>query len=211
MSEKCPIVLRQLPMTTVWTRKDVYARSAVYDRIPLFRDRTLSEWLRSTSETDGGGRCPWKRENAVALARVSGLAVWASSTLLPAMLHSLLYRAWLLNAPVYSCWAGAVGITKTYAAWTVLLPMEGTVQVSILHQQMERYVPAACHGHLLRDLTPAHTPFVADVKYMDIILRPGTCLLLPPHWMYSYSATEKDMPMVCRMEVHSPISWGLAG
>ena len=203
MGEKSPIVLRQLPMTTVWTRNDVTARAAIYDSVPLFRQQTFTEWLQGTSAAT---RCPWKKENAVALARVSGLAVWAQTTLNPALLHSPLHRVWLsINAPVYSCWAGAVGLTKTYAAWTVLLPMEGTVRVSLLHQQMERYLPAACRGELIHQLTPAHTPFVADLNYMDVILRPGTCLLLPPHWLYSYSS-EKGCPMVCHIEYHSPLS-----
>ena len=52
---------------------------------------------------------------------------------------------------------------------------------------------------------------MADLKYMDIIVRPGNCLVMPPHWFVSWSGAEGSksadgVPSVCTVSYHTPIS-----
>jgi hypothetical protein len=64
------------------------------------------------------------------------------------------------------------------------------------------------------EFTAKDTPFVADVKYMDVILRPGNGLFMPAHWFVSWkshvvaTSSEKSaaLPMVGTISYHSPVS-----
>jgi hypothetical protein len=52
---------------------------------------------------------------------------------------------------------------------------------------------------------------VADLKYLDIVLRPGTALLIPAHTIYSLqpAAASPDAPTfhaAALLEYHEPIS-----
>ena len=58
-------------------------------------------------------------------------------------------------------------------------------------------------GNITKD-----TPFVADLKFIDIILRPGNCIFMPAHWFVSWTTTptSNKTPMVCTISYHTPIS-----
>ena len=53
-----------------------------------------------------------------------------------------------------------------------------------------------------------NTPFVSDLKFIDIILRPGNCIFMPAHWFVSWTTnTTTKTPMVCTISYHTPISY----
>jgi hypothetical protein len=204
MQEKAPIVLRGITQPTIWTKEDVLLRDS-YGSIPLFKEMTLMDWIRDSQPV---AACPWTDRDAERIAARSGLTVWAEKTLHTAFMSNALSRAWI--HPRYYCWAGEVGLHRTFAMWTVILPVDGSIQVTIMPETMDAYLPApplrqGCHPSRL---TRRDTPFVGDLKFMDVIVRPGTCLIMPPHWFVSWTAhdTEK-LPMVCTVAYHTPISW----
>jgi hypothetical protein len=205
--EHVPLVIRELPRMSLWTREDVMERPC-YEQVPLFKDQSLAEWIRSVSPKGEGGegesgvvasevRCPWYSPQAERIAGVTGISIWAKQ-----YLHPLLCSFWYMAR--YHSWAGSVGVHRTYASWTCILPVEGDIVVTIFPGSMEQYLPVEWKGSFPSKWTKRDTPFVGDIKYMDIVVRPGTCLFLPPHWFVSWSSS--TMSMVYTVSYHTPIS-----
>jgi hypothetical protein len=197
LHEKVPLVLRGIPALTFWTQEDVQTRSC-YSDLSIFQDQTLGTWL---SVAYPGAICPWKYPQAEQIANVSGLPVWTKKWLHPLLLNPFL-KLWM--APRYHCWAGKRGLHKTFATWTCILPVEGDLIVTILPETAESALPVSWVGCFPSELTAKDTPFVGDLKYIDIVVRPGTCLMMPPHWFVSWVSS--SFSMVCTVSYHTPVS-----
>lgn len=202
LGEKVPLVLRSIPSATFWTHQDVLARPCFTD-IPIFQETTLTDWV-SASTPDS--LCPWKWSQAETIANVSGIKIWANKWLNPLIINPLL-KFWMF--PKYHCWAGNVGLRKTFATWTCLFPVDGEIVLTVLSENSESSLPANWVGCFPANLTSKDTPFVNDLKYIDIIVRPGNCVFMPAHWFVSWTSTEKSdvTPMVCTISYHTPISY----
>lgn len=102
---------------------------------------------------------------------------------------------------------GGLGMWKTTAALTTLMPTEGTYAVSILSADSEQFLPKVWQYRYVTSLTPNDTPLVADIKYLDIVLRPGTALVLPPHTIVSMEPqAPTTFSATAILEYHEPIS-----
>lgn len=200
--ERVPIVVRGIPKSGFWTHEDVIMRES-YNYVPVFEDQALSQWIVSTNEET---ICPWEREQAERISSVSGLPVWAERTINTAVQTNPFFKVWL--RPSYFCWSGQKGLFKTTASWSVIFVTEGSVVVTIMPENVESSLPPAWKGCFPTTLTAHDTPFIGDLKFVDIILRPGNCLLMPSHWFVSWTSAEGSniCPMVCSIEYHTPIS-----
>jgi hypothetical protein len=200
LSENTPTILRgcQSP-PKFWTQEDVMMRSS-YGSVQVFDNQGLSEWITTT---DTETVCPWTKEHAEAIASVSGLSTWASIHL---NTHVLSQLASIWHKPIYSCWTGQRKLVKTVAPWMAITPTEGEIVLTIMPENVAHALPSDWHNYFPGDLTQYDTPFVADLKYMDIIVRPGTIVFMPAHWYISWKTNGKQVPMVCVIEYHTPIS-----
>jgi len=196
LSEYVPVVVRGLPSATFWTREDVRLRSC-YTDLSIFQDVSLPEWI-STSTTESV--CPWKDTQAAQIAAAAGMPVWDKKWIQPSVLSR---RFWM--SARYHCWAGRMGLQKLFATWTMILPVEGTIVVSILPDTTESALPASWRGRFPAEITAKDTPFLSDIKYMDIVVRPGSALFLPAHWFVSWVG-DSVTPFVCTASYHSPVS-----
>ena len=201
LNEKVPIVLRSIPSATFWTYTDVLARPCFKD-IPIFQETTLTEWV-STATPDS--LCPWKYSQAEIIASVSGINIWANKWINHIIINPLL-KFWLF--PKYHCWAGNIGLRKTFATWTCLFPVDGEIILTIMPETVQISLPSNWVGCFPANLTIKDTPFVSDLKFIDIILRPGNCIFMPAHWFISWTTTAKadKTPMVGTISYHTPIS-----
>lgn len=201
LGEKVPLVLRSIPSATFWTHQDVLARPCFKD-IPIFQQTTLTDWVSSSTPDS---LCPWKYTQAENIAGVSGINIWADKWLNPVIIHPLL-KFWLF--PKYHCWAGNIGLRKTFATWTCIFPVDGEITFTIMPESVQNSLPAKWFNTFPGDITIKDTPFVADLKFIDIILRPGNCIFMPAHWFVSWVAAEgaNKTPMVCSISYHTPIS-----
>jgi hypothetical protein len=215
LGEKLPLVVRSIPNSTCWTQSDVLLKR--YDHVPVFHEMSVSEWISSISDTvisDNGTVvsgttnvvCPWRYSQAEHLASISGIAVWAAKWINPSVVGW--HRFWTL--PRYHCWAGNRGLHKT-VAWTLFIT-DSELSVTIMPESMESFLPAQWLNRFPTDFTQKDTPFVTDLKYIDILLRPGTALFIPPHWFVCYTGTmdtdtDKSVPMACTISYHTPISY----
>lgn len=203
LHEKVPLVIRGIPKASFWTHEDVSNRPC-FSEIPVFKDVSLTEWLKDAKSATVATLCPWKYPQAEAIAKESGIAIWAKKYINPVIIHPLL-RLWL--TPSYHCWAGTVGLRKTFATWTCLFPVDGALSVTIMPESVESSLPVHWRNCIVKNLTAKDTPFLSDLKYMDIILRPGTCLFMPAHWYVSWTSHETStIPMACTISYHTPIS-----
>lgn len=196
LHEKIPLVIRTIPSAAFWTQTDVTNRSC-YDSIPLFKEMTLSEWLVTK---DIG--CPWKYSQAELIAAASGISIWATKWMNPIIPF---FRYWIF--PKYYCWAGTVGLHKTFATWSCIFPVDGEIILTLMPESVENSLPTDWIGCIPSQLTIKDTPFVGDLKFIDIILRPGNCIFLPPHWFVAWQSNDTKKPMVCQISYHSPISY----
>jgi hypothetical protein len=206
-SEKVPIVLRGRPSTAFWTQEDIHLRP-IYSSIPIFQDRTLVEWIATA---DPHENCPWTIEHArlLGMKHVSGLEHWTEKVLNPIVYNNNILLKWWIR-PISSCWAGNKGLWKTVAPWTTIFVSQGTVVCTIMTGSMESSLPNEWKGIFPDMLTPYDTPFVGDLKFMDIVLRPGSLLFMPSHWFIAWKVLDEGdqtiCPMVCTVEYHSFIS-----
>jgi len=201
LTENVPIVVRTIPSATFWTRDDIISRPCFKD-IPIFQETSLSDWISSSTPDSV---CPWKYEQAETIANVSGVNIWANKWINPLIINPFL-KWWLF--PKYHCWAGSVGLRKTFATWTCIFPIDGEIILTIMPENIQTSLPANWVGCFPANLTSKDTPFVGDLKFIDIILRPGNCIFMPAHWFVSWTAiTDKRLPMVGTISYHTPISY----
>lgn len=202
LQEKIPLVIRDIPSATFWTIDDVNTRS-IYSNIPIFQDSSLIQWINNSSNNL---LCPWKYQQAEQIAKVSSISVWASKWLNPLIINPFM-KLWI--NPSYYCWSGNVGLQKTYATWNCIFPVDGEIIVSIMPENLESFLPANWVGCIPSELTNRDTPFINDVKFIDIILRPGNCLFMPAHWFWSWKShgSSEIIPMTCTIAYHTPISY----
>lgn len=207
LSEKVPIILRGRPSTAFWTQEDIHLRT-VYNNVPLFQNTKLIDWIISTNPYT---KCPWELEHARLLGQrhISGLELWSERTLNPILYgHNPLAKWWL--RPSNSCWAGNKGLWKTISPWTAIFVTQGSIVCSVMTEAVESSLPAQWSGVFPGDLTAYDTPFVGDLKFVDIVLRSGSVLFMPAHWFLSWKALDEGAdtvcPMVCTVEYHSPVS-----
>jgi hypothetical protein len=201
LGEKIPLVVRSIPPASFWTHQDVLERTC-FENIPIFQETSLTHWLKSSQAES---ICPWKFPQAETIANASGLKVWAHKWINSSIIHPFL-NWWI--TPKYHCWAGKVGLRKTFATWTCLFPVDGELIVTIMPENVESSLPSNWVGCFPSELTAKDTPFIGDLKFIDIILRPGNCLFMPAHWFVSWTGTESSQqtPMACTISYHTPIS-----
>jgi hypothetical protein len=206
-TEKVPIILRGRPLTAFWTHEDIHLRS-IYNNVPIFNNQTLVDWI---STCESSSICPWGLEHARLLGtrQISGLEHWTEKVLNPLIYNvNPLLRWWL--RPSNSCWAGSKGLWKSVAPWTAIFVSQGSIVCSVMTEAVESSLPEHWRGTFPDALTAYDTPFIADLKFIDIVLRPGTLMFLPAHWFISWKALNEGndtiCPMVCTVEYHSFIS-----
>jgi len=205
LGERVPLVLQNMPSVAFWTQQDCMMRPC-YGEVPVFADKELGSWL---VETDGSTVCPWTSDHAKLLGSLSGLGLWTERELNPLVHTPFPLSFWY--QPEVSCWAGSRSLRRLRARWTCLFVTEGAIQVSIMPGTCIKALPPLWQkgsGVHPSQLTVFDTPFVTDLKFMDIVLRPGHMLVMPNHWLLSWLSLEGSAvcPMVCCIEYHTPIS-----
>jgi hypothetical protein len=200
-AERIPFVIRGIPKTNVWSYNDVMERTC-FKEIPIFQEVSLTDWI---NQSNVESICPWKYSQAELIANTSAISIWANQWLNSIMIPMVL-KYWIYAK--YHCWAGNIGLRRMYPMWTCIIPIDGEIMVSIMPETSESFLPKNWIGCFPNQLTNKDTPFVNDIKFIDIILRPGNCLFMPPHWFVSWSSSEKNtiLPMVCTISYHTPIS-----
>jgi hypothetical protein len=141
------------------------------------------------------------------LSNELSINIWADHTWLPIFSQA----TWV--GPAIGCMKtevvlGGLGMTRTVAKFTSILPTEGNWRLSILSRDSERFLPTNWKYKYPAALTLNDTPLVADLKYIDIVLRSGTMICLPPHSIISMEPIKDSSAFFgfVIMEYHEPVS-----
>lgn len=183
LAEKSPIVVLDTPNIPFWNFADLKSRPALaagrlVNGIPIGNAVHLKvEELKPHNL--------YNKNQAALLGEKTGAPVWIQNKWLKHIVPS--YLQW---ATLASCraWFGSRGLQSTTAPWTLLTVSEGTAQISLLHKKYDTYLPPHWKNRLPTEFSPADTPFLGEIAYIDVILRPGTTLLVPAHWKVSWMA-----------------------
>jgi hypothetical protein len=101
---------------------------------------------------------------------------------------------------------GGVGMQRATAVMTFFMPVEGTYTVSLVNPKSESFLPAEWKFRYPHTLTINDSPLVAEIKYIDIILRPGTMICVPTQTIFSLEPDSATFHSGLWVEVDSPVS-----
>jgi len=141
------------------------------------------------------------------LAKELAIPIWADHTWLPIFSQT----TWI--GPVVGCMRtevvlGGLGMMRMTAKYTCIMPTEGKYTLSILSKGSESFLPSTWQYKYPGALTLNDTPLVAELKYLDIVLRPGTTVCLPPHCIISIEPIKDSSEMfaLAIVEYHEPVT-----
>ena len=102
---------------------------------------------------------------------------------------------------------GPEGLRQTYGYTTTITCTEGEARCILLHSAQKARLPPGWNGLRWKDATVVHHPLWTQVKYIEVILRSNTVLLVPPHWIVAIESTDMNKPIWwTRTDLHHPIS-----
>lgn len=197
LQERSPIVVLPAPQPQqLWTRADCAQRPTLMGQ--AYNGIKLGQLISYESVA-------LRPESGEKLAKQIGLPVWIQQTIVPAFQQSVWW------GPLMSCrteaMIGAQGLRQTYAYSTLLMATEGALAVSLINSVSDSYLPPKWKGKRLSKLTRDDAPLLAQIQYIDVIIRPGSALLIPPHWKVCWESFEEPKPaLAVWVELHHPVS-----
>ena len=217
IGERAPLIIREVPWTRFWNHR----RTAKYGWPVVLQQgakRIKSSWSTWLEAKSSGIQ---KIINTVDLANASGLSE-------PATQISLAFRRsfWLpgsfavsgLKANLIPASSDAyVGLIKTTAESTCWVSTDGSpLRVWLAHEGATKggsWLPPNPIGKNPWNFKPEESPFINDLKFLEIRLRPGNMLMLPPHWWVAFkcdnptegNVSEGSWYWTC--EFHSAVSY----
>jgi hypothetical protein len=169
----------------------------------------LSTVLKNPSTlASADGRPVLSQEDAAILAEELAIPVWAKKEWLD-RLNQFTWLGQAVGTLRTECVLGGLGLFRTSAVVTAIFPTEGKYHASILLKESETYLPQDhWHYRYPSTFTVNDTPLVADLKYLDIVLRPGTVLLVPAHTIVCLQPAPDSSPFQAAaiVEYHEPVS-----
>jgi hypothetical protein len=199
LHERCPVVIMPAPEP-----KDLWTHTGIASRPTLLRSKFAGKMLGDALKRE---TVFFKPSMAEILATQTGIPVWAAKTLLPSYTRSVWW------GPLFSCRSevmiGAQGLRQTIAYSTIILATDGALSVSLVNQASDAYLPKKWQGKRLSKMTRDDAPLLKQIEYIDIVLRPGSALIVPPHWKVCWESHEKsakEPPLSAWIEIHHPVS-----
>jgi hypothetical protein len=92
---------------------------------------------------------------------------------------------------------GTTVLTHTNAIYTVIVPIKGNYICSLVNNEFTKQLPKTN----VSDIEQIHS----NIQYIDVVLKPNTVLILPPHWHYIMKEQIPYSYYGC-IEYHEPIS-----
>jgi hypothetical protein len=197
LQEKSPVVVLPAPQPQqLWTRADIQQRPTLANF--GINGKMLKDVLSFESY-------PLKPQTAENLATQVGLQVWIQQSLLPVFKQFVWWSPVLTNRTELVL--GAQGLKQTFGYCTVIFPTEGALAVSLVNESADPYLPTKWKGKRISKLTRDDAPLLAQIQYIDIIVRPGSMLLVPPHWKVCWETHDSGQPaLAVWTEIHHPLS-----
>jgi hypothetical protein len=198
LNERTPLVIRDIGQPKLFTPESLKTNTRL-QKFPLGNNLTLRSYIENPSSKVS---LPKKASNL--LAKESGLAVWGEHTWYPRLFsYPFLQHIHSLSAEAQ---VGEQGLRKTTGIVTLLYPTSGALEITLLTEHQEKYLPQGWRGKYPEVFTIQDTPLAGEIKYITIKLRPGHMLAIPTHWFYSVRGEKKKPLLWCRFTLNNPVS-----
>lgn len=204
LSEQLPLVVRALPKTWLgsWTRQRTEQKSWVVTVVDndgkKFRT-TWNHWLQDPHGT------PVNLDELASVAKLdTTLRNWGDDG----------FRRWfwlptstptptILNPDQY------FGVKKTAAEYTAIVTTDGApLELWIAHEgAIPDNVADELRGKNPWIQTTEEIPWIGEVKYIEVKLRPGNAIVLPRHWWYAIRVADDKQAWYWTAQFQTPISW----
>lgn len=204
LEEQQPLVIRGISPPKGLTREGL----AKVPRLANFSvgGQPLQDVLDTPAMLNGGNGTPViSKSGRELLAKELSIKIWADHLWLPRFSQTTWF-GWAVGCIRTEAILGGIGMFKTAAKYTSIMPTDGTYIVSLLSHESQSFLPPNWQYRYPGSLTPNDTPLVADLKYTDIILRPGTLLCLPPHIIISMEPKDSEFAAAAIVEYHEPVT-----
>lgn len=207
LAEQLPLIVRNLPKHWLgpWTAQQTSHKSWVVfvkDGNGKKYRTSWTNWLQSSPEN-----LPPQPVNKHDLANVARLQYtlenWTAEN----------FRRWSwipvsVPKPFVFRSHEVEGIRKTTAEFTAIVSTDGEpLELWLAH---EGAVPSSVANDLIQNdpwiQTTATIPWIGEVKFIEIRLRPGNAILVPKHWYIAIRNTGTQHAWFWTGEFHTPIS-----
>ena len=198
LSEKSFLVVRSLPPIQLWTTETVKDIQRIHN-VPYGSSKLLEIAEGSVKVLPSNYPSPSEK-----LAEQVGINTWVEKTWLPRIVDSSWF-AWAFSSRSEVA-IGSKGLRKSVAYTTMILPTENDILVSVMPESSETYLPSTWQGKLFAKIKRAEAPLIGEVKYLDIKVRKGSALFVPPHWIINIQQDGENIPWFLWVEYHHPMS-----
>jgi hypothetical protein len=208
--ERVPIVIREIPMQFKTSWLSVLAKQS---SLPVLLEDNTRTLLKEYAANPTG-----------IYHRLTGTELAAKFNIHSKFKDTMMFLAkfWYLPvAPLLSpasLWIlppsekGGIGLQRSLAERTVLTVHEGRVTVWLSRETVDVKDILTVLNKDPWSLSVKETPFINDLQYIEVILRAGNSLVLPPRSLYGIKTAAAEAPaFVSRMELHSPLSLFISG
>ena len=200
-AERYPIVLSDYALPGLGTESELRKRPAI---LQMKMGGTTLQGLLDRPANLRSFVFPY--ETAQFIAKETGLSTWFQHHLFHRLVPSP-YTKWFYMART-TLWPDHRGLFKTTAFQTLIMPTQGNARVSLMLPTVLPYLPTRWEGRNFHSLSAEDTPLLSQIHYVDVVLRPGTLLLLPPHMIVNiFTGDDSNKPVWSFIaEIHHPIS-----
>jgi hypothetical protein len=190
--ERAPVIISEVKPRAIWAA-DSLKQTRFWGAQPVWGDY----------EADPG--------NAVVIQNVAQQLTWADILGLTQIENDTLLGWFNLSPFVYStrteAHIGAQGLRPTYGYATSFHCTDGEARCILLHSAQKARMPPGWNGLRWINATMAHHPLWTQVQFVEVILRPNTVLLVPPHWIVAIEPMDSSKPIWwSRTDLHHPVS-----
>jgi hypothetical protein len=205
--ERVPIVIREIPMQFKTSWLSVLAKQS---SLPVLLEDNTRTLLKEYAANPTG-----------IYHRLTGTELAAKFHIHSKFKDTMMFLAkfWYLPvAPLLSpasLWvlppSQVRGLQRSLAERTVLTVHEGKTTVWLARETVDVKDILTVLNKDPWSLSVKETPFINDIQYIEVILRAGNSLILPPRSLYSIKASVEASAFVSHMELHSPLSLFISG
>lgn len=187
--EKKPVVITDVRPKGIWVAKGL-KQTRFWGAQPI--------WGAYEAEPDES--FPANRAQQLTWAEILGISQIESETVL-----QWFNQSWGFST-VVEAHIGAEGLRQTYGWATAYSCTDGEARCILIHSRQRARLPPGWKDLRWRDATVTHHPLWTQVQYIEVILRPGIYLLVPPHWTVAIEPVDAKPIWWTRSVIHHPIS-----
>lgn len=193
--EKKPIVVSEVHSRRIWS-SDSLKQTRFWGAQPIWNQY---------EENPSGTIVPSQRSLQTTWSEILGIAQIENELLLKWFDVS----PWIFSTRTESH-IGYEGLRQSYGWATSIACSQGEARCILLHSAQKSRLPPGWKGLRWAHANVSHHPLWSQVKYIEVILRPGTTILIPPHWIVAIEPLDQDNPIWwVRTDLHHLISKGV--